>query len=47
MEKNTSDSGDFCDAGAMVVAIVLTAMAGPSQGLLQVQPVRSVGSEPR
>lgn len=27
---------DFCDAGAMVVAIVLTAMAGPSQGLLQV-----------
>lgn len=27
---------DLCDAGAMVVAIVLTAMAGPSQGLLQV-----------
>lgn len=27
--------GDFCDAGAMVVAIVLTAMAGPSEGLLQ------------
>ena len=27
--------GDLCDAGAMVVAIVLTAMAGPSQGLLQ------------
>eukprot|EP00913_Durusdinium_trenchii_P036015 g33697.t1 len=27
---------DFCDGGAMVVAIVLTAMAGPSEGLLQV-----------
>ena len=32
------NAGDLCDAGAMLVAIVLTAMAGPSQGLLQATP---------
>ena len=45
MDSPPFAGSDICDAGAMVVAIALTAMAGPSQGMVQAGLSDSLGSD--